>query len=637
MTLTRPPTRVECLASLLEADGLAIVLRAGDGSHSTYAAHNLGDVAWGAPPTAVLLARVMTEGVAIRTAEVATALADRRIADNLLLTPIASTVRTAAALATARAGRMFTDEDMAIAGRVAALVALDLHEAQGASRASQTQRLLAHHVRVAREIGTALVSEREVASLAQLIVEGIARAFGADGVSIMLADGSGTLTVRSAVGLSGDATAARRQVGEGISGHVARTLLPLHLAGAVRDERFAGNDPSISDAFVVPLRSEARLIGVLNVRYAQRPGYGEDELLGTLADLADDVASALMVALRVRQAVTDRRDAIVLYELARIALAAADGESALREAAAMIKGALSLDMVAVWEIVSGDLRLRVTAAPLPDLPAKVVVTAGDPIRGMLEDRRPRRISARVEPRRPPWIPAVIREAIAAPISDSTRPKVLVLGRADGTLADVDVGFAGVLGTFLASVLAEVGDGRGSHSAGDEPVPLQRPTLVTVPHTPPTLRPRLSVAASDALEAFRTSGEADIRFWATGAERDVPPAVEAAALSVIGEALRNVTAHARAGHVEVTVRYEDEQVVLLVEDDGVGFQVDGAGGDAARHWSGLSRLRADIEAAGGQLDVRSDPGRGTTVRATFPTGDAESGPYKRPNTADRDTG
>lgn len=635
--MTLPPTRVECLASLLEADGLAIVLRAADGSHSTYAAHNLGDVAWGAPATAALLARAMTEGVSIRTAEITTALADRRAADHLLLTPIASTVRTAAALAIARVGRTFTDEDMAVAGRVAALVALDLHEAQGASRASQTQRLLAHHIRVAREIGTALVSEREVASLAQRIVESIARAFGADGVSIMLADGSGTLTVRSAVGLSDAATAARRQVGEGISGHVARTLLPLHLAGAVRDERFAGNDPSISDAFVLPLRSEARLIGVLNVKYARRPGHGEEDLLGTLADVADDVASGLMVALRVRQAVTDRRDAIVLYELARIALAAADEQTALREAAAMIKGALSLQMVAVWEVVGSALRLRATAASVPDLPAEVVVTAGDPIRGMIEERRPRRISARVEPRRPPWIPAVIREAIAAPISDSTCSNVLVLGRADGTLADVDVSFAGVLGTFLASVLTEVGDGRGSHGAGGEPIPLQRPTLVTVPHAPPTVRPRLSVAASDLLQAFRTRGEADARLWSTGAERDVPPAIEAAALNVIGEALRNVSDHARAGHVEVTIRYEDDQVVLLVEDDGVGFRVDRAAGDAARHGSGLSRLRADIEAAGGQLDVRSDPGRGTTVRASFPTGDAESGPHERPNTADRETG
>lgn len=631
--MTLPLTRVECLASLLDAEGLAIVLRAGDGSFSSYAAHDLGDLAWGASPTVALLERVMSEGVSIRSSEVTIALADGRTADNLLLTPIASTVRTAAALAIARVGRTFSDEDMAIAGRVAALVALDLHEAQSASRASQTHRLLAHQVRVAREIGTALVSEREVASLAQRIVEGIARAFGADGVSIMLADGSGTLTVRSAVGLSEAATASRRQVGEGISGHVARTLLPLHLAGAVRDERFAGNDPSISDAFVLPLRSEARLIGVLNVRYARRPGHGEEQLLGTLADVADDVASALMVALRVRQAVTDRRDAIVLYELARVALAATDEQAALREAVTMIKGALSLDMVAVWEVVGSALRLRVSAAPLPDLQAEVVVTAGDPIRGMLEERRPRRISARVEPRRPPWIPAAIREAIAAPISDSTRSTVLVLGRAGGTLADIDVGFAGVIGTFLASVLADVGDGRGSHPAEGEPGPLQRPTLVTVPHTTPATRPRLSEAASDALQAFRTRCEADVRFWATGAERDVPQAIEAAALSVIGEALRNVSDHARAGHVEVTIRYEDEQVVLLVEDDGVGFQVDGAGGDAARHGSGLSRLRADIEAAGGQLDVRSDPGRGTTVRATFPTGDAKSAPY----TADRDAG
>ncbi len=146
--------------------------------------------------------------------------------------------------------------------------------------------------------------------------------------------------------------------------------------------------------------------------------------------------------------------------------------------------------------------------------------------------------------------------------------------------------------------------------------------------------RLSAAVSDALQEFRDHSGLDARFWTTGTERQARSAVETAALSMVGEALRNVADHARAGHVEVTIRYEDEQLVLVVEDDGVGFQADGAAGP---RWSGLSRVRQETETVGGQLLVRSEPSRGTTVRATFPLPDEEHGPYEWPSAVDRDVG
>ena len=267
------------------------------------------------------------------------------------------------------------------------------------------------------------------------------------------------------------------------------------------------------------------------------------------------------------------------------------------------------------------------------------------------------MSARSDARRPPWIPAAAAEAIIAPMSVGGVSNVLVLGRSAGTFNDVHVDFAGVLGAFLASALAGLRDRREPDAAPREAVPFQRPTLVAMPRAvepvpsrlsamaasdamPRAVEPvpsRLSAAASDALQEFRDHSGVDARFWATGTERQVRPAVETAALSVIGEALRNVADHARAGHVEVTIRYEDEQVVLVVEDDGVGFQVDGAAGEAGPRWSGLSRVREETEAAGGQLLVRSEPSRGTTVRATFPLPDEEHGPSEWPSAVDRDVG
>lgn len=631
------PARTERLATLLDADGLAIVLALADGSYATYAAHNLGEVAWGAAATADLLSRAITQRSTSRTAGVTITLADGRVADTLLLTPVASTERTAAALAIVRVGRPFDDGDVTAATRVAALVALDLRDAHALWSVSHAQRLLEDRARVTREIGATVASERDPDKLLQRIVERVADVFGADGVSIMLADGSGTLTVRSSTDLSEAARTARRRIGEGISGYVAQTALPLRLAGAVKNERFTGNDPSIGEAFVVPLRSGARTTGVLSVKYAKRSGYGGDVLLHTLLDVAEDVAGALTLAERLRQADVDRRDAIVLYELARVALAATDERTALRDAVAVIKGALSLDVVVVWEVSRGSVRLRATAGPVEGLPMEIALTAEDPVRAMLDEGRPRRMSARSDARRPPWIPAAAAEAIIAPMSVGGVSNVLVLGRSAGTFNDVHVDFAGVLGAFLASALAGLRDRREPDAAPREAVPFQRPTLVAMPRAVEPVPSRLSAAASDALQEFRDHSGVDARFWATGTERQVRPAVETAALSVIGEALRNVADHARAGHVEVTIRYEDEQVVLVVEDDGVGFQVDGAAGEAGPRWSGLSRVREETEAAGGQLLVRSEPSRGTTVRATFPLPDEEHGPSEWPSAVDRDVG
>jgi signal transduction histidine kinase len=95
----------------------------------------------------------------------------------------------------------------------------------------------------------------------------------------------------------------------------------------------------------------------------------------------------------------------------------------------------------------------------------------------------------------------------------------------------------------------------------------------------------------------------------GEERLAPP-VEAAAYFVASEALANVTKHAQASNVTITVTRADGWVRLEVADDGIGG-ADTAGG------SGLSGLRDRVEALDGHLEVRSPAAAGTTLRAEFP--------------------
>jgi two-component system, NarL family, sensor kinase len=92
--------------------------------------------------------------------------------------------------------------------------------------------------------------------------------------------------------------------------------------------------------------------------------------------------------------------------------------------------------------------------------------------------------------------------------------------------------------------------------------------------------------------------------------DLPAEVERLFFRATQEALRNVVKHAGAKQVSVEVARRDGTATLRVEDDGSGFSADGQSEDA--HF-GLRVLNDLAREVGGELDIRSEPGRGTTVR------------------------
>jgi signal transduction histidine kinase len=95
-----------------------------------------------------------------------------------------------------------------------------------------------------------------------------------------------------------------------------------------------------------------------------------------------------------------------------------------------------------------------------------------------------------------------------------------------------------------------------------------------------------------------------------AER-LPDHVETSAYYVVAEALTNAAKHSRATTITVTVDQDAARGLRIeVADDGVGG-AEFAGG------TGLVGLRDRAEALGGQIDVRSAQGAGTTVRVRLP--------------------
>ena len=88
-------------------------------------------------------------------------------------------------------------------------------------------------------------------------------------------------------------------------------------------------------------------------------------------------------------------------------------------------------------------------------------------------------------------------------------------------------------------------------------------------------------------------------------------------NALRELLFNVVKHAGTGRATVRAHRDGGGVVVVVEDDGHGFDSDAAG--PSDGGLGLFSVRERIEMAGGRLDVDSEPGRGTRVTIRVPAG------------------
>ena len=90
-------------------------------------------------------------------------------------------------------------------------------------------------------------------------------------------------------------------------------------------------------------------------------------------------------------------------------------------------------------------------------------------------------------------------------------------------------------------------------------------------------------------------------------------IEVSVYRIAQEALHNVAKHARARSVNVLLETRGDSVVVVIEDDGIGFQ----GVEFSEQMIGLTGMRERAAAVGGTLDIEPTPGGGTTVLARIP--------------------
>jgi len=99
----------------------------------------------------------------------------------------------------------------------------------------------------------------------------------------------------------------------------------------------------------------------------------------------------------------------------------------------------------------------------------------------------------------------------------------------------------------------------------------------------------------------------------GGER-LPDVIETALYRIIQEALTNVARHAQARSVSILVERRQQDVVAVVEDDGIGFETGQI--QSYRHL-GLAGIRERAELLGGSMTVESCPGIGASLYVQLP--------------------
>jgi signal transduction histidine kinase len=105
----------------------------------------------------------------------------------------------------------------------------------------------------------------------------------------------------------------------------------------------------------------------------------------------------------------------------------------------------------------------------------------------------------------------------------------------------------------------------------------------------------------------------------GPEDHLPSALEPVLFRIVQEAMNNIRKHAQASTAWIELDLGDvDSLVLVIRDDGVGFNPATLDEAARLGHLGLRQMRERVEELEGRLLLGSQPGKGTEIRVVLPT-------------------
>ena len=135
---------------------------------------------------------------------------------------------------------------------------------------------------------------------------------------------------------------------------------------------------------------------------------------------------------------------------------------------------------------------------------------------------------------------------------------------------------------------------------------------------------LKLAFEEVIAMVHADSEVEINIVITGETVRLPTSMENNMLRIGQEAVSNSVEHGHATSITIELQYTAAEVKLLVRDDGKGFEPEGSHARREGHF-GLLGMRERARKIGGHLEIRSEPGRGTTISLTVPVSSGTTNP------------
>jgi PAS domain S-box-containing protein len=128
--------------------------------------------------------------------------------------------------------------------------------------------------------------------------------------------------------------------------------------------------------------------------------------------------------------------------------------------------------------------------------------------------------------------------------------------------------------------------------------------------------------SNYIEQWSATSKIEVDFHSAGwAGERLPPPIETTAYRIVQEALTNVVKHAHATRVSLIVERRPEQVTIIIEDDGDGFELDAATHSPQGKRLGLLGMKERAALMDGDVKVESSLRKGTTIFVRLPLPDS----------------
>lgn len=125
---------------------------------------------------------------------------------------------------------------------------------------------------------------------------------------------------------------------------------------------------------------------------------------------------------------------------------------------------------------------------------------------------------------------------------------------------------------------------------------------------------LAGAVRDFVQKVSDSGSLKVDLEIVDLNERLDPTVETVLFRVLQEVVNNIIRHAQASVISIQLIRHDDELVLVVEDNGIGFNVSK---HSESEGIGLRNIRSRVEYLNGNLNIDSYPGKGTTITVEIP--------------------